>query len=150
MTYFQSQSLNQLNVKTCMHTYSFDLYLHLSHLILIHNTHILINQWEFKKIKHRFFFTQQRKLKFSQYFFFWIRGNPTPWKAHFVGPDERVKPYKRCKPWLELETCCADLKPFTITLRPLGTKFSQYPHTLNTTLSSMLKWKKRNIREWQK
>jgi len=24
--------------------------------------------------------------------FFWIRGNPTPWKAHFVGLDERVKP----------------------------------------------------------
>jgi hypothetical protein len=25
-------------------------------------------------------------------FFFWIRGNPTPRKAHFVGPGERVKP----------------------------------------------------------
>jgi len=25
-------------------------------------------------------------------FFFWIRGNPTPWKTHFVGSDERVKP----------------------------------------------------------
>jgi hypothetical protein len=29
--------------------------------------------------------------------------------------------YKRCTPWLELETCCAHLKPFVITLRPLGT-----------------------------
>ena len=29
--------------------------------------------------------------------------------------------YKRCMPWLELETCCAHLKPFAITLRPLGT-----------------------------
>jgi len=54
MSYYQSQSLKQLNVKICMHTYSFDLYLHLSQLILIHNTHILKNQWEFKKIKHRF------------------------------------------------------------------------------------------------
>jgi hypothetical protein len=67
MTYFQSQSLNQLNVKTCMHTHPFDLYVHLSQLILIHNAHILINQWDFKQIKHRFFFTQQRKQKFSQY-----------------------------------------------------------------------------------
>ena len=25
-------------------------------------------------------------------FFFWIWGNPTSWKAHFVGPGERVKP----------------------------------------------------------
>jgi hypothetical protein len=25
-------------------------------------------------------------------FFFWIRGNPTPRKAYFVGPGERVKP----------------------------------------------------------
>jgi hypothetical protein len=29
--------------------------------------------------------------------------------------------YKRCTLWLELETCCADLKPFAITLCPLGT-----------------------------
>ena len=29
--------------------------------------------------------------------------------------------YKRCTPWLELETCYAHLKPFVITLRPLGT-----------------------------
>ena len=29
--------------------------------------------------------------------------------------------YKRCTSWLELETCCVDLKLFTITLRPLGT-----------------------------
>jgi len=31
--------------------------------------------------------------------------------------------YKRCTPWLKLETCCADLKSFTITLRPFGTKW---------------------------
>ena len=30
--------------------------------------------------------------------------------------------YKRCTPRLELETCRADLKPFTITLRSLGTR----------------------------
>jgi hypothetical protein len=46
-----------------MHTHSFDLYLHLSQLIPIHNTHILINQWEFKKIKHRFFFNATKKIK---------------------------------------------------------------------------------------
>ena len=26
------------------------------------------------------------------FFFFWIRGNPTSRKTHFVGPGERVKP----------------------------------------------------------
>jgi hypothetical protein len=31
--------------------------------------------------------------------------------------------YKRCTPWLELKTCCADLKLFVITLRPLRTLF---------------------------
>ena len=61
MAYSQSQSLNQLNLKTCMHTPSFDLYLHLSQLILIHNTHILKNQWELKRPK-LFFLEQQRKL----------------------------------------------------------------------------------------
>ena len=29
--------------------------------------------------------------------------------------------YKRCTPWLELETCCADLKSFVITPRCLKT-----------------------------
>jgi len=49
MAYSQSQSLNQLNLKIYMHTPLFDLYLHLSQLILIHDTHILKNQWEFKR-----------------------------------------------------------------------------------------------------
>jgi hypothetical protein len=80
MTYFQSQSLNQLNVKTCMHTYSFDLYLHLSHLILIHNTHILINQWEFKRIKHRFFFYATKKTKILSILFFLSEETPLPGK----------------------------------------------------------------------
>jgi hypothetical protein len=30
--------------------------------------------------------------------------------------------YKRCTSWLEFETCCANLKPFTITLRPSKTR----------------------------
>jgi hypothetical protein len=29
----------------------------------------------------------------SRFFFFWIRGNLTPRKAHFVGPGEGVKPW---------------------------------------------------------
>jgi len=40
--------------------------------------------------------------------------------------------YKSCTPLLELETCCADLKSFTITLHPLK---------MNTPSSSS--WKKR-------
>ena len=39
-----------------MHTPLFDLYLHLSQLILIHNTHILKNQWEFKRSNIEFCF----------------------------------------------------------------------------------------------
>jgi hypothetical protein len=62
MAYSQNQSLNQLNLKTCMPTLSFDLYLHVSQLILIDNTYILINQWELKKIK-RFFFDATKKRK---------------------------------------------------------------------------------------
>jgi hypothetical protein len=86
MTYFQSQSLNQLNVKTCMHTYSFDLYLHLSHLILIHNTHILINQWEFKRIKHRFFFYATKKTKILSILFFLDSRKPHSLESALCGP----------------------------------------------------------------
>jgi len=39
-----------------MHTPSFDLYLHLAQLILIHNTHILKNQWELKRSNTIFYF----------------------------------------------------------------------------------------------
>jgi len=31
-------------------------------------------------------------LNAKKLYFFWIRGNPTPRKAHFMGPGERVKP----------------------------------------------------------
>jgi len=66
-------------------------------------------------------------LAWSPDFFFWIRGNPTPQKSALCEPRWASKTpavsgsYKRCTPWLELETCCADLKPFAITPRPLGT-----------------------------
>jgi len=61
MAYSQSQSLNQLNLKICMHTRSFDLYLHQSQLILIHNTHILKNQWELKRSKTIFFLKNNKE-----------------------------------------------------------------------------------------
>ena len=60
MAYSQSQSLNQLNLKTCMHNPSFDLYLHLSQLILICNTYILINIGV-QKIKHKNLFFWNNK-----------------------------------------------------------------------------------------
>ena len=44
-----------------MHTHSFNLYIHLSHLILIDNTHILKNQWELKR--PIFFFRTTKKTK---------------------------------------------------------------------------------------
>jgi len=62
------------------------------------------------------------------FFFFWIRGNLAPPESALCGPRWGSKipvvsgSYKRCTPWLELETCCADLKPFAITLRPLRTR----------------------------
>jgi hypothetical protein len=36
--------------------------------------------------------------------------------------------YKRYRPWIELETCCADLKSFAITLHLLGTVLSNCQH----------------------
>jgi len=68
-------------------------------------------------------------------FFFLIRGHLTLPESALCGPRWGSKTpavpgsYKRCTPWLELETCCADLKPFDITLRPLGT----YCHTIGYT-----------------
>jgi hypothetical protein len=44
-----------------MHTPSFDLYLHQSQLILIHNTHILKNQWELKRSKTIFFLKNNKE-----------------------------------------------------------------------------------------
>jgi hypothetical protein len=64
----------------------------------------------------------------GQFFFFWIRGKPHPQESALCGLRWASKTpavpssYKRCTPWLELETCCANFKPFAITLRPFGTK----------------------------
>jgi hypothetical protein len=38
--------------------------------------------------------------------------------------------YKRCTSWLKLEICCANLKLFTITLRPLRTLFFIYINSI--------------------
>jgi len=68
-----------------------------------------------------------RYAHWGQFFFFWIRGNLTPLESALCGRRWGSKTpavpgsYKRCTPWLELETCCANLKPFAITLHPLGT-----------------------------
>jgi len=55
-------------------------------------------------------------------FFFWIRENLISLESVLCGSRWGSKTldipgsYKRCMPWLELETYCADLKPFIITL----------------------------------
>jgi hypothetical protein len=60
-------------------------------------------------------------------FFFFDSRKPYPPESVFCGPRWWSKTpavpgsYKRYTPWLELETCCADLKPFTIMLRLLRT-----------------------------
>jgi hypothetical protein len=67
------------------------------------------------------------KLTKKQHFFFLDSRKPHFPKSVFCGPRWASKiptvpcSYKRCTPWLKLETCCADLKLFVITLRPLGT-----------------------------
>jgi len=59
--------------------------------------------------------------------FFLDSRKPHPPESVLCGPRWGSKTpsvpgsYKRCTPWLEFGTCCADLKPFTITLCPLRT-----------------------------
>jgi hypothetical protein len=61
----------------------------------------------------KFFFFYSRKLYFLKNIFCGFRwASKTP-----AVPDS----YKRCTPWLELESCSANLKSFAITLRPLRT-----------------------------
>jgi hypothetical protein len=67
--------------------------------------------------------------------FFWIRGNLTLRKAHFVGPGEGVKPRlsqaltrdarldSNSRPAVQISN------PFAITLRPLRTTISTLPIT---------------------
>jgi len=48
--------------------------------------------WYFwKKLWNGWIWEEERRGKKNIYIFFFIRGNPTPRKAHFVGPDKRVK-----------------------------------------------------------
>jgi hypothetical protein len=67
---------------------------------------------------------------FSIFYFFLDSRKPYPPESVFYRHRWASKTpnvpgsYKRCTPWLELETCCADLKRFAITLRPLKTLFS--------------------------
>jgi hypothetical protein len=62
------------------------------------------------------------------YYYFLDSRKPHSLESVLCGPRWASKTpavlgfYKRCTPWLELETCCADLKPFAITLRSLGTR----------------------------
>jgi hypothetical protein len=62
------------------------------------------------------------------FFFFFDSRKPHPPESALCGLRWGSKTsavpgsYKRCTPWLELETCCADPKFFVITLRFLGTK----------------------------
>jgi len=60
-----------------------------------------------------FFFLDLRKSYLSKNIFYRSR-----WGSKTLSvPDS----YKKCTSWLELETCYANLKPFIITLRLLGT-----------------------------
>ena len=76
--------------------------------------------------KHNFRFSRQYILMFYNYtlffdyFFFLDSRKPYPPKSALCGLRWVSKTpavpgsYKRCTPWLELETCCANLKPFTL------------------------------------
>jgi hypothetical protein len=84
---------------------------------------------------------------FSLFFFFLDSRKPHSQESVFCGSRWASKTsavsgsYKRCTPWLELETCCADLKFFTITLCPLGTCFHCW--LLNRTNSRLKIWYKK-------
>jgi hypothetical protein len=84
---------------------------------------------------------------FSLFFFFLNSRKPHFQESALCGPRWASKTsavpgsYKRCTFWPELETCCADLKPFTITLRPLGTCFHCW--LLNRTNSRLKIWYKK-------
>jgi len=62
-----------------------------------------------------------------EFFFFLDSRKSHSLKSVLYGPRWASKipavsgSYKRCTPWLELETCCVDLKLFSITLRSLET-----------------------------
>ena len=58
MIYSQSQSLNQLNIKTFIQLYS--IYIFVSQLVFLYNTRILINQWKLK-ISNIDFFRKNNK-----------------------------------------------------------------------------------------
>jgi hypothetical protein len=60
-----------------------------------------------------FFFFNLRKLHLLKSVFYGFR-----WASKISAVSNS---YKRCTPWLELETCYADLKSFAITLYPLRT-----------------------------
>jgi hypothetical protein len=84
---------------------------------------------------------------FHCFFFFLNSRKPHSQESALCGPRWASKTsavpgsYKRCTFWPELETCCADLKPFTITLRPLGTCFHCW--LLNRTNSRLKIWYKK-------
>ena len=60
-----------------------------------------------------FFFFNLRKLHLLKSVFYGLR-----WASKIPAVSDS---YKRCTPWLELETCYTDLKSFAITLYPLRT-----------------------------
>ena len=91
-------------------------------------------------IKHPHYFFSRKHIKIQNYFlttkcifphtkyiFFWIQENPTSpenalYKSRWASKTLTIlSSYKKCTPWLELETYHADFKPFAITLHPLKT-----------------------------
>ena len=88
----------------------------------------------FKKIKPRES-SQIRHPKNNKYYIFFLDSRKLhPPENALCGPRWASKTpavpgsYKRCTPWLELETCYADLKPFAITL--LGSMWTALAHGL--------------------
>jgi len=95
---------------------------------------LMLISWFFldKRIQWKWFYLwtmqKKKKIRILKGFFFLDSRKTHPPESAFCGLRWGSKTpavpgsYKRCTPWLELETCNADPKPFAITLRPLGTE----------------------------
>jgi hypothetical protein len=123
----------------CIHTYSY--YSNsFAHKKKPYNTHLKSNQIPCH-LYPKYLLTHPTR----QYFFFWffldlrkLYSLESVLCGFRWASKTPVVPcsYKRCTPWLKLETCCVNLKLFTITPQPLRTRLDNkytYIWILNIT-----------------
>ena len=87
-------------------------------------TNISYLRWDFKYVI--------TKNKLNSYIFFWIRGNPTLQKAHFVDPDERVKP-RLSQTLTRGARPDSNSRPAVQISNPLPSRYAHWGHTYMRT-----------------